>query len=217
MQNAVSINFIMDVSCPWSYMGKRHLQRAMSARPNGIFKISIFPFITNDYIGQNGMDRKEFCAKKYGGNWELTAKQLHKLGQNDMIHFDFDAIERQPNIILAFSMIKWAETMDNNGFFAMEMAEILMDAFFCRGQDIGNAATCQTIMNQFCTRNKLAVVDIFQPFSQWSSLVTMNHRFVQMHNIKETPVFNINDIALLYGCPAMNAFLPIFDIVFNAA
>ncbi len=215
MQKSVNINFIMDLSCPWSYIGKRRMQRAISARPNGLFTITIFPFITNDNIAPDGIGRKEFCAKKYGGNWDLTAKQLHKLGQNDMINFDFDSIERQPNIMLAFSMVKWAGALDNNGFFGLEMAEMVMDAFFCRGQDIGNAPTCQTIMNQFCTRNKMKPVDVFQPFSQWSSLITMNHRFVQMHNIKEAPVFNINDIALLHGCPTINAFLPIFDIVFN--
>ncbi len=217
-KNTININFILDLSCPWCYIGKRRLEKSMAMRPSFSFKIQLFPFYLNSDMPTDGMNRMVYLRRKFGDDWRIATMlaNLSELAKHDNINFNFDDINTQPNIVMAFTMIKWAEKLDNNGFFAMDMAERIMRAFFCQATNISDNSNCQQILNEFTRNNRLEQTDIFRIYSQFLPILTMQEQFTRMRKIEGVPLFNINDMGLITGASEPNSFLPIFDIVAQA-
>ena len=61
------IDVVFDTICPWCYVGKRRLERALAARP-AIQPIFCWrPFLLNPDIPPEGIDRRAYLDKKFGG------------------------------------------------------------------------------------------------------------------------------------------------------
>ena len=63
----IAVDVISDTVCPWCYIGKRRLERALAARPNYAFEIDWRPFQLNPDLPGEGMDRARYLALKFGG------------------------------------------------------------------------------------------------------------------------------------------------------
>jgi predicted DsbA family dithiol-disulfide isomerase len=131
----ISIDIISDTVCPWCYIGKRRLEKAIRERPCYEYRIGWRPFQLNPDLAVDGIDRDRYLALKFGG--AERARQVYdhvrSAGEAEDISFDFDAILRQPNSFDSHRLIRWAARAGvQDG-----VVEQLFRRYFTEGVDIG--------------------------------------------------------------------------------
>ena len=135
----LQIDVISDVMCPWCYIGKRRLEKALAMRPDIPFDIRWRPFQLDATIPPEGMDRQEYLANKFGGG--ERARQIYApivtAGRAESIPFAFDLIERSPNTIDAHRIIRWAASADVQD----AAVERLFEMYFIEGRDLTDNGT----------------------------------------------------------------------------
>ena len=67
MTDTINVDVLSDPICPWCYIGKAHLFRAMEARPGHRFVLQWHPFQLNPDMPRGGMDRRAYLEGKFGG------------------------------------------------------------------------------------------------------------------------------------------------------
>jgi predicted DsbA family dithiol-disulfide isomerase len=60
----LSVGVISDVICPWCFIGKRRLEKAIAAH-GGAVKVRWHPFQLNPTMPKEGISRREYRAKKF--------------------------------------------------------------------------------------------------------------------------------------------------------
>jgi len=133
----MQIDVISDTVCPWCFIGKRRLMRAMALRPHIAFDVKWRPYRLDPTIPKTGMDRQAYMRAKFGDD-PMKIVEMYKLitaeGAKDGIEFDFAAIQRRPDTLDSHRLIRWAEA---NGV-QDEVVERLFIAYFENGEDIGD-------------------------------------------------------------------------------
>jgi predicted DsbA family dithiol-disulfide isomerase len=137
MPQPVKIAVISDVVCPWCYLGKRRLERAL-AETGVEAEVSWLPYELNPDMPPQGMPRTDYRARKFGAerSAELDA-QMQERGADEGVTFAFDRMTRTPNTRRAHALIARAGEIG----LGNEMAEELFRAYFEDGADVGDPAT----------------------------------------------------------------------------
>jgi predicted DsbA family dithiol-disulfide isomerase len=135
---ALFIDIISDVICPWCYIGKRRLEKAVAAF-GGPVNGRWLPFQLNPAMPKEGVSRREYRTKKFG-SWERSQEldaRVVGVGKEEGIHFTFDRIERTPNTLDAHRLVGLAGSKGVQG----AVVEALFRAYFTEGRDISNRQT----------------------------------------------------------------------------
>ena len=128
------IDIISDPICPWCYIGKTRLDRALELNPTHNFIIEWHPFQLNPAMPKDGMDRREYLEAKFGGQKEAIEvySNIDKTATETGLSLNFGGIKRTPNTIDAHRVIHWAgiEGRQNS------IIDRLFKAYFQEGRDI---------------------------------------------------------------------------------
>src|ERR1700744_5552610 len=132
----MQIDFISDTVCPWCFIGKRRLGRAIAQRPNITFDVRYRPYRLDPTVPKGGLDRQEYMDAKFGKNGGIAEAQrvIAAEGAKEGIEFDFAAIRRAPNTLDSHRLIRWAELTGVQD----EVVERLFAAYFENGEDVGD-------------------------------------------------------------------------------
>ncbi len=132
----MQIDFISDTVCPWCFIGKRRLARAMAMRPNIAFDVRFRPYRLDPTVPKGGMDREAYLAAKFGKKDGISEAQraIAAEGAKEGIEFDFAAIRKAPNTLDSHRLIRWAALTGVQD----EVVERLFAAYFENGEDIGD-------------------------------------------------------------------------------
>ncbi|MDC3304160.1 DsbA family oxidoreductase [Amylibacter sp.] len=152
------IDIISDPICPWCYIGKTRLDRALELNPTHNFIIEWHPFQLNPAMPKDGMDRREYLEAKFGGQKEAIEvySNIDKTATETGLSLNFGGIKRTPNTIDAHRLIHWAgiEGRQNS------IIDRLFKAYFQEGRDISDHSVLTRIasaagMDQDVVRNLL--------------------------------------------------------------
>ena len=134
----VRIDVFSDTVCPWCWIGKRRLERTLEARPDLEAETVWHAFQLNPGMPAEGMDRREYLETKFGGadNARAVYGRVIAEGARESLPFDFGAIPRTPNTLDSHRLVRWAAGQPSG---QAPMVEALFDAYFARGQDVGDA------------------------------------------------------------------------------
>ena len=129
----LDVDVISDVMCPWCYIGKRRLERALGQRAGVSVDVRWRPFQLDPTIPREGMDRAEYLNRKFGPERakEVYAR-IEEAGAEEGIPFAFDKIEKSPNTIDAHRVIRWAAA----GGDQQAVVEHLFAGYFVEGRDL---------------------------------------------------------------------------------
>ncbi|MBU2890440.1 DsbA family oxidoreductase [Celeribacter halophilus] len=134
----ITLDIFHDPICPWCYIGKTRLDRALEARPDHPFAIQWHPFQLNPTMPKEGMDRLAYLESKFHGTeGALKAyKPIIDVMHKELPQADLGKIKRTPNTLDAHRLIHWA------GIEGRQTAAIssLFRAYFKDGRDIGSRA-----------------------------------------------------------------------------
>jgi predicted DsbA family dithiol-disulfide isomerase len=133
------IDIVSDAICPWCYIGKRQLERALAMlEPEGLrFSVHWNPFQLNPDMPKEGRDRAAYRAWKFGGAERARAgdERVAQAAASVGLAFRQDLMLRTPNTIDAHRLVWFADT---KGMQDAAM-EAVFRAYFTQGQDIGEA------------------------------------------------------------------------------
>ncbi|MDA8747839.1 DsbA family oxidoreductase [Litoreibacter sp.] len=136
MSATIQLDIISDPICPWCYIGKSGLDRALSKTPDHPFRIEWHPFQLNPEMPAGGMDRRTYLETKFGGrdNAIRVYGQIADAATAAGLEINFEAIKTTPNTVDAHRLIHWA------GLEGRQTAVVskLFKAYFVDGRDIGD-------------------------------------------------------------------------------
>ncbi|WP_339759896.1 DsbA family oxidoreductase [uncultured Sulfitobacter sp.] len=137
MTETIKLDIMSDPICPWCYIGKAHLDRALASEPDHPFLIEWHPFQLNPDMPAKGMDRRAYLEGKFGGKegavkaYAPVVEHAKKAG----LTINFEDMKRTPNTLDAHRLIHWA------GIEGRQTAAVsaLFKAYFVDARDIGDA------------------------------------------------------------------------------
>lgn len=143
----LKIDIVSDVVCPWCYIGKRRLEKALALLENAGVAADIrwLPFQLNPDMPREGIARAEYRRAKFGSierGRELDARVAAE-GQREGIAFAFDRMQRTPNTVAAHELIELAQQQGLAG----AVVDALFRGYFELGEDIGDDAVLARIAN----------------------------------------------------------------------
>ncbi len=134
----MQIDVISDSICPWCYIGKRRLEKAIAARPALTFDVIWRPYQLNPDTPREGYDRKAYMQAKFGGTDQ--AKGVYKVvaatAREEGLEFALEKQQRIPNTLDSHRLNHWAHTAGVQD----AVIEGLFRAYFMDGADIGDPA-----------------------------------------------------------------------------
>lgn len=136
------IDIFSDTVCPWCFIGKRHLERALAETGIADAEIHWHAFQLNPDMPAEGRDRKAYMAEKFGPDAEQRIHtRLDAAGRAAGIAFQFDKIVRSPNTLDSHRLIRLAARHAKQD----ATVEALFRSYFIEGRDIGDRKTLLAI------------------------------------------------------------------------
>jgi predicted DsbA family dithiol-disulfide isomerase len=156
---ALPIDMVSDVVCPWCFIGKRRLERAIALRPDIPVEIRFRPYFLNPWVPREGMSREAYLTAKFGSpeRYRAIAQRVAGAAAAEGLTYAPDRIARQPNTLDCHRLILWAGEQGN----ACTMKQELMQLYFAEGADLSDSmvlaeAAGRCGLNPALVRNHLA-------------------------------------------------------------
>jgi predicted DsbA family dithiol-disulfide isomerase len=125
MTSALPIDMVSDVVCPWCFIGKRRLEKAIALRPDIPVQMRFRPYFLNPWVPREGTSREDYLTTKFGSpeRYRTIAQRVVLAAAAEGLSYDPDNIKRQPNTLDCHRLILWAGEIGN----AARMKQRLMD------------------------------------------------------------------------------------------
>jgi len=134
----IRIDVVSDVVCPWCFIGKRRLEKALALASDVPVEVHYRPYYLNEWIPAEGMSREEYLTTKFGSpdRYKDIARRVQAAAAAEGLVYAVEKMSRQPNTRDPHRLIRWAEGIGK----APEMKQRLMDLYFTEGADLSNEA-----------------------------------------------------------------------------
>ncbi|MBV9522886.1 MAG: DsbA family oxidoreductase [Alphaproteobacteria bacterium] len=207
------IDIVSDVICPWCFIGKRRLARALEQRPDLTASTTWRAFQLNPDMPEGGMPREAYLNAKFGsaGHAARIYATIAEAGAGENIAFAFERIRRTPNSRDAHRLIRFASMHGN----ADPIVEALFSAYFEHGRDIGDPATLADLAAE--TGYERAEVSAWLGGDAAAAEVLAEDRSARRLGISGVPCFIVDGGYAISGAQEPEFFFPLFDLAQNAA
>lgn len=135
----IRLDIFSDPICPWCYIGKANLDRALEAHAEHPFEIEWHPFQLNPDMPLEGADRRRYLEARFGGKQNAVSiyARVSEAAEAAGLTINFETMNRVPNTLDAHRLIHWAGLEGRQ----TAMVSTLFRAYFRDGKDIGDKAT----------------------------------------------------------------------------
>ena len=205
----MQIDIFFDLVCPWCFIGKHRMDRALAERPSLPVDLNWQPFQLNPGMPPGGMDRRDYLSAKFGGSGR--AAQIYAMvaetAERDGLTLELDAIRRTPNTLDAHRLVRFAT---RHGRDPAHVAEAIFQAYFQQGRDIGDRNTLADIGEEIgLDRDSVA--------DHLASRTDINHvrsadAAARRMGIQAVPCFVFDRRYALSGAQEPDSFIPMFDL-----
>ncbi len=203
----MELDLVIDVVCPWCYVGKRQLDQALEMRPGSLSVVRYRPYQLAPDTPAEGVDRKSYYQKKFGDGPELGAMREHLRAQGESlgITFDFDSDCTIANSLDAHRLIRWAMTPGKQA----EVADAIMKAYFEDCAFIGDHALLAEIAGQ-AGMDRTLVADLLAS-DQDTDLIRAEVRHAQEAGIRGVPMYIFGGKYAVSGAQGPEALVQVMD------
>jgi predicted DsbA family dithiol-disulfide isomerase len=209
----MQIDVISDTVCPWCYIGKRRLERALRLHPHITFDVRWRPFQLDPTTPADGVDRRAYIERKFGSSDKI--KPIHaallQAGEDEGIAFAFEQITRTPNTINSHRLIRWSHSMGVQD----AVVELLFRRYFVEGADIGQIKLLAAIAEESGMDGEL--VEELLASDADRELVEREDSLARKIGINGVPTFLIGGKVLVSGAQDAEALARVIDRVATEA
>ncbi len=204
----MQIDIVSDTICPWCYVGKRRLERALKERPELDVTIEWHAFQLNPEMPIEGVDRETYMMRKFGSEQRVTEifDSIAAAGRQEGIPFAFDRIARTPNTVNSHRLIRWAEPAGCQD----AVVELLFRRYFEQGNDIGAI----DVLVQIAVEAGLEGADAERFLSGTDGVEEVRAENVAAHRlgISGVPCFIFEKKYAVSGAQEPEVFFQVFDM-----
>lgn len=210
----MQIDVISDTVCPWCFIGKRRLQKAMALRPDIAFDVKWRPYQLDAAVPKGGMDRQVYMRAKFGDD-PAKIVEMYKLiaaeGTKDGIEFDFASIQRRPNTLDSHRLIRWAEAAGVQD----DVVERLFIAYFENAEDIGDVRVLADIADM-CGMDGVEVAQMLESDTDLS-LVAREDQIAREMGVTGVPAMIFGNRLAVSGAREAEVLVSVIDRVTEMA
>lgn len=201
------IEVFSDVICPWCFIGKRRLERALSQRPDVPVEIVWRAYQLNPWMPAEGMDRAQYLAAKFGSaDAGRVYDTITQVGKTEGLDFRFDLIPRTPNTVDAHRLIRRAGGEGMQGV----VVESLFRAYFFEGRNLGSRADLARIAGTAGMDE--AGVRAWLDTDGDAEAVRQEDALARRMGIQGVPCFIVDRRWAISGAQEPEYFMPLFDL-----
>ena len=134
MTAPLTVDVVSDVVCPWCFIGKKRLEKAIALRPDLAVEVRWHPYFLNDWVPRDGISRDEYLTKKFGSpeRYKGIVGRVVEAATGEGLTYNPGGISRQPNTLDCHRLILWARNTGD----AARMKQRLMELYFTEGADL---------------------------------------------------------------------------------
>ena len=203
----LQVDVIADLVCPWSYLGKKRLDDALSA-VHGPSMVTWYPYQLNPDMPVSGQPFEEYLQSKFGDPKSLQAAmdQLVISGKAEGIDFRFDRITNVPNTLNAHRLMNLAERQSAD---TSSLAESILQGFFSAGLDISNP----DVLAELGIEVGLGLNEVLSTLEDDRSrkIVLSQEGQVRQSGVTSIPDFLINKRLFVVGAQQTEDLVNVFD------
>ena len=202
----IKLDIFSDTICPWCYIGKKRLDRAIKKFNTEEFMITWRPFQLNPNMQADGMDRTEYLVSKFGS--EDAAKTIYdnifEEGEKEEIHFQFDDIKITPNSFNSHRLLALAYQKKIQD----RMIEDIFQSYFIRGEDIGDP----TVLLDIAIKHNIDEDEFKNYLMNKENIEPLANEEIQARKmgINSVPTFIVNQRIVINGAQSVDNFELIF-------
>jgi len=132
----LTIDVVSDVVCPWCFIGKNRLEKALALKPDIPVEVRFHPYFLNPWVPREGMSREQYLTTKFGSpdRYKGIAGRVSQAAAAEGLTYAVDKMTRQPNTLDCHRLILWAESIGKSA----QMKQRLMDLYFTEGADLSD-------------------------------------------------------------------------------
>lgn len=205
----LQIDIVSDVACPWCYVGKKHLEKALESFDSQPVEITWHPFQLDPTIPAEGLPREEYFLNKFGNSdrIEQMLERLINVGENAGIDFNFDKMPKAINTIALHKLLHIAREEGTQN----ELKDKLLKAYFTDGIDLSDKEQIVAFMQDFdWNREKTEEVLANEEISYH---VSQEIKHFQSLGITGVPFFILNNKYAISGAQPTSVFLETLEKV----
>lgn len=200
----IKIDVVSDVVCPWCYIGKRRLEKALDKLSGQFdFEVEYQPFELNPDVPKEGLNHKEYLTKKFGGEarYKQITEHVAQTAATEGLKFDFSRQLLSPNTRDAHRIIMLAKDQGKQ----KEVKEALMKAYFEDGVDLTKTENLVAV----AVKAGLDEATVIGWLSSEEGLeeVQMKEQINYQRGISGVPFYIINDKYGVSGAQPTEAFV----------
>ncbi|HWA45360.1 MAG TPA: DsbA family oxidoreductase [Hypericibacter adhaerens] len=204
----MQLDIFSDTICPWCYVGKRRLERALKTRPQHDIAIAWRAFQLNPTMPPEGMDRRNYIESKFGS--PERARRIHEAvataGAGEGIAFAFDRIKRTPNTVLSHRLLRFSHRYERQS----AVLDGLFRAYFEEGLDTSDLEVLRAIAAAAGLPED--EVNHFLQGAEEREMVLAEDQLARRQGINGVPCFIFNGRFALSGAQEPEALFQLFDL-----
>ena len=204
----LNIDVYSDVICPWCYVGKHRLEKALAlVKDRFEARVAWHPFELNPDMPKEGLDRRKYRSAKFG-SWENSLaldEQVKAAGAGEGINFRHDLMERTPNTLDAHKLILLAGREGVQD----KIADALFNGYFVEGKDVGKRETLIQIATD-AGMNAERVAAFLDGEESTAAVEEALKKGRALH-INSVPTYIINQQVSFSGAQSVETFVRAFE------
>jgi len=208
MRKMLNIEIVSDFACPWCFVGKRRLEKAIAMRPDLEFELTWTPFQLNPDMPLEGRNRRDYYRDKFGGErLKGLRENLNKAGDGEEIVFCDEADAMAPNTLSAHVLMFWAAKDDK--IEVSSLSEKLLIAHHIDCENIGDHEVLVRIAVE-AGMDKTSVMSKFTSGEDEDRVKTQIEQSTT-RGISGVPFFILNEQFSISGAQSVETFVEAFD------
>jgi len=203
---ALKIEVYSDVICPWCYLGKRRMEKALEilkVPPDGAH-VCYLPFELDPVMPVDGLEPEKYYSNK-GITPGETHRRLEILGREAGINFHFERIPRIPNTFNAHRLV-WLAGKEG---VQSRVVEAFFAAYFTHGKDLGNGE----VLGETAVEAGLDLTKVQKLLKGAEGIweVRELEKKANKLGIAGVPYYLINGKKIIYGAQPLETFVDIIS------
>lgn len=207
MKPIIKIEVVSDVVCPWCYIGKRRLERAIDLSKGSFdFEVEYHPFELNPSMPKEGRNQREYLVAKFGSEaqYEKIIGNTTKVAADEGLAFDFSKQHVSPNTRDAHRIL-WLAKKENK---QTEAKEAFMKAYFEDGVDLSKTENLLKVATQ-TGLDRVKVENLLNSEEGLAEVITAEKLSVQ-RGVSGVPFYILDGKYGISGAQSADTFIQAF-------
>jgi predicted DsbA family dithiol-disulfide isomerase len=202
---SLELDFIGDLACPWSFIGKRNLTRALDSLYGATSRVQRWHGLPLAGMAQSGWREHLASRLPTGADVDEAQRKLESAGRDVDIAFHFDRITSLPDTREAHRLVHLAGPDGRQG----ELIDGIFRAFFESGRDISNPLVLVQLASEAGVEE--SVREAFTAGSKGRDEVLAEERRLRGLGVEGVPNLLLNSRVLVPGAADVPTYIQALD------